>query len=86
MVIVSRLKNKSASQFIRSLRSKGSRANYYSSLKLFFSYVYARAPIKNNQNYNYALLDLGGIICKSKNPRCSICPLNQLCNYARART
>lgn len=31
--------------------------------------------------FNYALLDIGGRICLNKNPKCNICPLNQLCHY-----
>ncbi len=36
------------------------------------------------RTYNYALLDLAAIVCnKRRPPQCHICPLNELCLYAR---
>ena len=43
------------------------------------------APLTNNQNYNYALLDLGGTICKSKSPNCDKCPINYNCDFNKSR-
>jgi len=37
------------------------------------------APESSNQQYNYALLDLGGLICKHKNPYCERCPITAIC-------
>lgn len=34
------------------------------------------------QEFNWALLDLSGTICLSRQPKCHICPLSELCNYA----
>lgn len=33
------------------------------------------------REFNYALIDLGGLICKSKKPSCSTCPLIQNCLF-----
>ena len=30
-------------------------------------------------DYNQALMDLGSAVCTAKNPKCMICPLNQIC-------
>ncbi|MBA2840872.1 A/G-specific adenine glycosylase [Methanococcus maripaludis] len=38
-------------------------------------------PEKNYVNYNYAILDFAALICKSKHPQCSECPLNKYCGY-----
>lgn len=39
------------------------------------------APAKNNQNYNFALLDLGATICRYGLPKCKVCPINKFCDY-----
>jgi len=39
------------------------------------------SPTENNQNYNYALLDLGALVCRYGIPKCSVCPVNSLCDY-----
>lgn len=38
-------------------------------------------PLENHVCYNYGLLDLGAIVCRYKNPKCSQCPLNKHCDY-----
>jgi len=40
-------------------------------------------PEKNWKEYNYALLDLGALVCKSKEPRCSHCCLKVICKSAK---
>lgn len=35
--------------------------------------------------YNFGLLDLGGLVCKYDKPRCALCPLNEFCDYPKAR-
>lgn len=37
-------------------------------------------PEEKYIEFNYGILDLGGIICQKK-PKCNICPLNSLCSY-----
>ncbi|WP_419175146.1 A/G-specific adenine glycosylase [Desulfosediminicola sp.] len=36
--------------------------------------------------YNQALMDLGGLICLPRNPRCNICPVAELCRARRQGT
>jgi len=33
------------------------------------------------REFNYAMIDLGALVCKPKNPICSICPLSKKCKY-----
>jgi A/G-specific adenine glycosylase len=33
---------------------------------------------------NWAILDLASMICRPRFPKCSICPLREICRYARA--
>jgi len=33
----------------------------------------------NPREFNYALIDLGALVCKPKKPLCPACPLNQMC-------
>jgi len=35
----------------------------------------------NPKEMNWAILDLGALICKARNPLCENCPINNLCNY-----
>jgi A/G-specific adenine glycosylase len=42
----------------------------------------ALLPTSHVKEYNWALLDLGRTVCKKK-PRCEICPLNAICDYAK---
>lgn len=39
-------------------------------------------PEENWKEYNYALLDLGAVLCKSGKPKCSLCCLGDICKYA----
>ena len=41
-------------------------------------------PARDVRAFNYALLDLGAIVCRPRTPRCSACPLEDLCAYAKA--
>ncbi|MHA1250579.1 MAG: DNA glycosylase [Candidatus Helarchaeota archaeon] len=36
---------------------------------------------KNPKEYNLALLDFTALVCKPKNPKCDICPLNKYCRF-----
>ena len=38
-------------------------------------------PETDFKKFNYALLDLGALICKSRDPLCEKCPLTKICNY-----
>lgn len=37
---------------------------------------------KNPAAFNYAMLDLGALICHTKNPECENCPLYEFCQFA----
>ena len=38
-------------------------------------------PEKSYRDFNYALLDLGALICKPNKPDCKNCPINKFCLY-----
>ena len=40
-------------------------------------------PDSSFVDFNYALLDFGKMVCRSRNPRCSDCPLQKLCLYRK---
>jgi A/G-specific adenine glycosylase len=40
---------------------------------------------KNPRSFNYAMIDLGALICRPRNPLCEICPLNEICRYGTSR-
>jgi len=50
----------------------------------FCDYAKKFVPKNNAIFYNLALLDLGALICTSKRPKCSECPLNSLCSYKKS--
>ena len=43
----------------------------------------ALVDTKHPREFNYALLDHGALICRSRNPRCNECSVNQHCCYGR---
>ena len=64
--------------FSRLVNKKESKINYYQLIdtnktKLFNS--------KRNSDFVEALMEFGALICKPKDPNCSICNLNQNCKY-----
>jgi len=38
-------------------------------------------PHENVKEYNWALLDFGSIVCKSRKPLCNVCNLQSMCKY-----
>lgn len=38
--------------------------------------------VKHPRQFNWAMIDLGAIICKPKNPLCTICPVSRKCQFA----
>ena len=44
--------------------------------------VDALLPRKRHRDFNFALLDLGSLICRPAKPLCSKCPLRRQCDYA----
>ena len=43
----------------------------------------ALLPRKHHRTFNFALLDLGSLICRPLRPKCHICPLQRVCDYAK---
>jgi A/G-specific adenine glycosylase len=53
--------------------------------KLFQELSESTLDKKNPREFNYALIDLGALACIPKEPLCSICPLNCMCDYGLHR-
>ena len=47
--------------------------------KILWALAVGHLPKGKAGDYNQALMDLGATICTPKNPRCSICPLMEIC-------
>jgi len=45
--------------------------------ELYESLIDQRYP----REFNYAMIDLGALLCKPRNPVCNICPLSEKCKY-----
>ncbi len=54
--------------------------------KLLWELAAQNLPKGKAGDYNQALMDLGATICLPKNPRCLICPLQQICRSCQAGT
>jgi len=61
-----------------SMKFKTSRPRYDKGLWEFANKI---LPENRYVDFNYALLDLGKLICTSKRPKCSVCPLKKMCRY-----
>ena len=42
-------------------------------------------PEKSHREFNFALLDLGALVCRYVKPRCDQCPLVNICDYANLK-
>lgn len=42
-------------------------------------------PDGMSRNFNFAMLDLGALICQSKKPKCGACPIFSMCEYGKAK-
>ena len=51
------------------------------SFKLLQEVADTLSPKSNTSIYNYALLDFGGLVCKSGLPKCRVCPIKDVCDY-----
>jgi A/G-specific adenine glycosylase len=38
-------------------------------------------PIKRHREFNYALIDIGSMVCRPSMPKCGDCPLLEVCDY-----
>jgi len=48
--------------------------------------AYAVLDKENSFNYNQAMMDIGATICNPKNPKCELCPLNNICKGQKEPT
>ncbi len=51
--------------------------------KNLWEFVQSLVPSKNAKEFNLSLLDFANLICKPKNPKCSECPLSDICEYKK---
>ncbi len=51
--------------------------------KAFLQLCEKLTPKRRFREFNYAILDLGRLICKPRKPLCKICVLNNVCFYAK---
>jgi A/G-specific adenine glycosylase len=42
-------------------------------------------PPKSSAQWNQAMIDLGAVVCRARNPSCSTCPLEDPCAWANGR-
>ncbi len=49
--------------------------------KFLWEFAEEMLPDENYIDFNYAVLDLGGTICISRNPKCELCPVKKVCDF-----
>lgn len=64
--------------YTRFFALEGLPANAYRS-RAFWRLAARALPIQRVRDFNYALLDLGALVCRPTRPRCSDCPLVRSC-------
>lgn len=47
---------------------------------VIYDYLEQVLPARNLRTFNQALMELGALVCKSKEPLCSLCPIRSHCN------
>jgi len=47
--------------------------------KKIVEFLLSVMPQKDNRYFNQALMELGALVCRSKNPTCLVCPVNHSC-------
>jgi A/G-specific adenine glycosylase len=51
-----------------------------------FSEIYkSLISVDEARDFNYAMIELGALICSARNPECEICPINDMCSYGASR-
>ena len=40
-------------------------------------------PIGNSKDFNLAILDFAALVCRAKKPKCSTCPIRNICLYRK---
>jgi A/G-specific adenine glycosylase len=49
--------------------------------KKLWEFVEKLPPSGTGRNFNLAILDFAGMVCKSKNPKCEACVMRNICDY-----
>ncbi|HDD44289.1 MAG TPA: A/G-specific adenine glycosylase [Candidatus Desulfofervidus auxilii] len=49
--------------------------------KKIWEFAQTLIPSNNSKNFNLAVLDFAALICKAKKPKCSECPVKNICFY-----
>ncbi|MDI3540738.1 MAG: A/G-specific adenine glycosylase [Thermosediminibacterales bacterium] len=47
--------------------------------QLIWEFADSLVDTENPKDYNYAVLDFASLICRARNPRCSICEIQKIC-------
>jgi len=68
-------------QRVFNLRSKGEARRD----PKFRAYAQAMLPRGRAREYNWAIIDFAARTCTPRNPKCGICPLRDLCRYAKRK-
>lgn len=50
---------------------------------MLWSFVKSLIPHGKCKEFNLGLIDFAGDICTPKNPKCSVCPLNEYCDFIK---
>ena len=66
---------------MRQLRIHGKATSEHD--KKIIDFLLSVMPQKNNRTFNQALMELGALVCRSKNPTCLVCPVNKSCQAHR---
>jgi len=54
--------------------------------KQFFELLQPVMPVNQSANFNQALMELGALICKPRNPECDHCPISEYCHAFKTKT
>ncbi|SRR6266498_4615110 len=46
-----------------------------------WKFAEALMPKDKSREFNWGILDFGALICTARNPKCNICPINNICLY-----
>jgi len=52
--------------------------------KVLISFLESYLPQKKSGFFNQALMELGALVCRPKNPRCLLCPITEYCKAYQA--
>lgn len=53
--------------------------------RALWSFSDTLVPCDNAREFNWAVLDFGAAICTARQPKCDVCPLNDMCCYYQLR-